>query len=132
MHEPVGTAGDAHHADADADERIGVRKRSQQRLGELGDVLDRLVRRELALVDAGAVGAAEVGDADAVAGLGLTAGTYDPGSSTTDTWNLFYLADSQATGTPADGDTVQLDSSALSRTFTVRLIKQGGFESEAA
>lgn len=39
------------------------------------------------------------GDADAVAGLGLTANTYAPGASTNDTWNLFYLADSNATGT---------------------------------
>jgi flagellar hook protein FlgE len=39
------------------------------------------------------------GDGDTVAGLGLTANTYSPGSSTTDTWNLFYLADSNATGT---------------------------------
>lgn len=39
------------------------------------------------------------GDADTVAGLGLTANTYAPGASTTDTWNLFYLTDSTATGT---------------------------------
>jgi len=39
------------------------------------------------------------GDADALTGLGLTANTYSPGTSTTDTWNLFYLTDSNATGT---------------------------------
>jgi len=39
------------------------------------------------------------GDADTVAGLGLTASTYSPGTSTTDTWNLLYLTDSNATGT---------------------------------
>ena len=39
------------------------------------------------------------GDADALTGLGVTANTYAPGSSTTDTWNMFYLADSNATGT---------------------------------
>ena len=39
------------------------------------------------------------GDADALTGLGLTANTYSPGSSTTNTWNLFYLTDSNATGT---------------------------------
>ncbi len=38
------------------------------------------------------------GDADALAGLGLTASTYDPGASATETWNLFYLEDSAATG----------------------------------
>ena len=41
------------------------------------------------------------GDADAVAGLGLTANTFAPGASTDDTWNLFYLTDSNATGTDA-------------------------------
>lgn len=41
------------------------------------------------------------GDADTVAGLGLTANTYSPGASTNDTWNLFYLTDSNATGTTA-------------------------------
>jgi len=39
------------------------------------------------------------GDAAAVTGLGLTANTYAPGASTSDTWNLFYLTDSTATGT---------------------------------
>lgn len=41
------------------------------------------------------------GDGDTVAGLGLTANTYDPGASTNDTWNLFYLTDSNAVGTAA-------------------------------
>lgn len=39
------------------------------------------------------------GDAAAVAGLGLTAGTEDPTTGGTDSWNLFYLEDSNATGT---------------------------------
>ncbi len=41
------------------------------------------------------------GDAAAVTGLGLTANTYAPGASTSDTWNLFYLTDSGAAGTTA-------------------------------
>lgn len=49
------------------------------------------------------------GDADAVAGLGLTANTYAPGTSTTDTWNLFYLEDSTATGTTAAWRNVGID-----------------------
>lgn len=39
------------------------------------------------------------GDAPVLAGLGLTAGTYDPTTGGTDSWNLFYLEDSNATGT---------------------------------
>ncbi|GAB4238375.1 MAG: hypothetical protein Kow0032_24780 [Methyloligellaceae bacterium] len=49
------------------------------------------------------------GDADAVAGLGLTANTYSPGTSTTDTWNLFYLTDSNATGTQTAWRNVGVD-----------------------
>ena len=40
------------------------------------------------------------GDAAAVAGLGLTAGAHNPATTGgADTWNLFYLSDSTATGT---------------------------------
>ncbi len=39
------------------------------------------------------------GDANAVTGLGLTSGAVNPGAGGADTWNLFYLADSNATGT---------------------------------
>lgn len=49
------------------------------------------------------------GDADAVAGLGLTANTYSPGASTSDTWNLFYLADSNATGTATAWQNIGVD-----------------------
>lgn len=49
------------------------------------------------------------GDADTVAGLGLTANTYAPGSSTNDTWNLFYLTDSNATGTNPAWQNVGVD-----------------------
>ena len=49
------------------------------------------------------------GDADAVAGLGLTANTYAPGTSTTDTWNLFYLTDSIATGTQTAWQNIGVD-----------------------
>lgn len=49
------------------------------------------------------------GDADALAGLGLTANTYSPGSSTTDTWNLFYLQDSAATGTATAWQNIGVD-----------------------
>lgn len=49
------------------------------------------------------------GDADAVAGLGLTANTYSPGSSNTDTWNLFYLTDSNATGTATAWQNIGVD-----------------------
>ena len=38
------------------------------------------------------------GDTPAVSGLGMTAGAVSPGTGGTDSWNLFYLADSQATG----------------------------------
>lgn len=41
------------------------------------------------------------GDAAALTGLGLTADTYAPTTGGTDTWNMFYLADSNATGTDA-------------------------------
>ena len=49
------------------------------------------------------------GDADAVAGLGLTANTFAPGASTNDTWNLFYLTDSAATGTTTAWQNVGTD-----------------------
>lgn len=49
------------------------------------------------------------GDADTVAGLGLTANTYAPGASTSDTWNLFYLTDSAATGTTPAWRNVGID-----------------------
>lgn len=40
------------------------------------------------------------GDAAAIAGLGLTAGAHNPAATGgADTWNLFYLSDSNATGT---------------------------------
>ncbi len=39
------------------------------------------------------------GDAAVVTGLGLTAGINNPGNAGSDTWNLFYLTDSTATGT---------------------------------
>ncbi|MCG8560091.1 MAG: flagellar hook-basal body complex protein [Hyphomicrobiales bacterium] len=38
------------------------------------------------------------GDTPVVNGLGMTAGATNPGSGGTDVWNLFYLADSQASG----------------------------------
>ncbi len=49
------------------------------------------------------------GDADALTGLGLTANTFSPGSATTDTWNLFYLTDSVATGTTAAWQNIGVD-----------------------
>jgi len=54
------------------------------------------------------------GDVNAVAGLGLTAATYSPGSAGVDTWNLFYLSDSAAVGsniqwTNVDQDYVFID-----------------------
>ncbi len=39
------------------------------------------------------------GDANAVAGLGLTSNTFNPGNAGTDIWNLFYLTNSNASGT---------------------------------
>jgi flagellar hook protein FlgE len=38
------------------------------------------------------------GDTNALAGLGLTANTFTPGAAGVDTWNLFYLSDSAASG----------------------------------
>lgn len=49
------------------------------------------------------------GDADALTMVGLTANTYAPGTSTTDTWNLFYLTDSNATGTTAAWRNIGVD-----------------------
>lgn len=49
------------------------------------------------------------GDGDTVAGLKLTAATYSAGASTTDTWNLFYLTDGNATGTGAAWKNVGVD-----------------------
>ncbi|MGE0613844.1 MAG: flagellar hook-basal body complex protein, partial [Hyphomicrobiales bacterium] len=39
------------------------------------------------------------GDAAAVAGLGMTGGAVDPTTGGTDTWNLFYLSNTNAAGT---------------------------------
>lgn len=41
------------------------------------------------------------GDAPTLAGLELTADTYEPTTGGTDSWNLFYLEDSNASGTDA-------------------------------
>lgn len=49
------------------------------------------------------------GDADTVTGLGLTANTFTPGSAGTDTWNLFYLSDSQAVGSTTQWTNVGQD-----------------------
>lgn len=49
------------------------------------------------------------GAADTLTGLNITANTYSAGASTTDTWNLFYLTDSIATGTATAWQNIGVD-----------------------